>query len=317
MSAEAIGRIAWSLNVDDEGYREYTLRTLVETSTPEDGPYVAMRASGLPARGSYWNFGNDIDFQATYRPTITAKPVYDVERCVYWIVENKFSTKPTSKNSDGGSGGGGGGGASTMKISGSFTRYQKKVKKDRHGNLIKSSSHELIDGIEKELDRPTVSIEQTSIAIGPNSFQDMVSMVTCVNDAPLWGLLARQIMLTNVEWTNNFSGDPIYRYSRTLHFEARWLANDDGFDLEDILDTGWKVLRGKWVGDVWTPDGDVDPTNPNDFIVFKDKFQTPFPIRTALNAGNPLTDMTDPKFIPKVELANEANFFLLGIPMTL
>lgn len=316
MSATALGRVAWSSGIDNEGYVEYMLRTLVRTTTPEDGPYVAMNALGLPSRGSYWSYGNDVDFSAYYQPTVTARPVYDTEPCVYWLVENKFSSKPLTKDSDGGSGGGGGGGgAINIKVSGSFNLYQKKVTTDRLGKLIKSSSLELIDGVEKEKDRPTVSIEQNSLSIGPTDFASMVKMVSNVNDAEMWGLPARHIMLKNIEWTSHLTGEPINRYSRTLHFECRWL--DDPFDQDDIIDTGWKVLRGKWVNHVWVPDAGLDKTDPNNFIVFKDEFGSNFPTRTLLNEGNPLTDFENPKFIPPVELQTESNFFLLGIPTTL
>lgn len=316
MSAFVRGRIGWKLDTSDDNYRTYKLRSLIQTTDPDDGPYTVTQASGLPVRGTYWSHGNDVDFAAYCYPTISVAPVYDVEKCNFWIAEQTFSTKPLARDAEGGdNGGGGGGGGIVVSISGSFNKTTKKTSRDRNGNLIKSSSHEPIE-VEKEIDRPTVQIEQNVIDLGPGGFSGMIIMVNTLNDADMWGLPRRHIMLTNIQWSRNLF-DPINVYKRTLTFEVRWGGAFDSFDLNDILDCGWKVLRGKWIDNVWTPDGDADVTNPNDFIIFKDKWGERFSEKTALLNGNPLTDPNDPQFIDPVEVYSESNFFLLGIPTTL
>lgn len=321
MSATVLGRIAWKKDVDDEGYSVYKLRNLIKTTDPEDGPDTVMNAAGLPTTGSYWNYGNDSDFSAYCYPTMSVAPVYDVEKCIYWISENTFSSKPLSKDASGGGGGGGGGDGTVISISGSFTQATKKTSKciDPDNPLafttIRSSSHETIE-VEKEIDRPTVEIEQNVVDLGPGGFGQMVLMINTLNDAPLWGLPERSIMLKNIQWSRNLY-DPVNVYKRTISFEARWPGLQDSWDLDDILDCGWKVLRGKWVGNDWVVDGDADVANPMDFIIFKDKWGERFSEKAALIDGVPLTDPTNPQFLPTVKLYTTSNFLLLGIPTTL
>lgn len=315
MGATVRGRIGWKLETSDDNYRTYKLRNLVKTDSPLDGPYTVMNAAGLPRRGTHWAFGNDLDINAYCYPTISVAPVYDIEKCIWWVTEQTFSTKPLVADGSGdNNGGGGGGGGIVISVSGSFEYITKKTSKNRLGKLIKSSSHEPIE-VDKEITRPTVVIEQNVVDLGPGGFAEMVTMVNSLNDAGLWGLPKRTIKLKNMQWSRNLF-DPVNVYKRTLTFEARWNGTDT-FDIDDILDCGWKVLRGKWVGNTWTPDPDADVNNPEDFIIFKDKYGERYSEKTALKNGLPLTDPTDPQFLPPVEQEPERNFFLLGIPTTL
>lgn len=310
MSAIVKGRLDWSKSVDAEGYRNYKLLLLVEADDAQDGPHTISQASGMPIVGTPWLFGNDNDFWAFCWPTASFTPILTKEPNRYWQAELNFSNKPMSRCQD-----------NSIedplleppKISGSFTRWTKKAKRDRNGKMIKSSSHEPIDGLEVDANRPSIVIVQNLPTAGVEGFAEMVDTL---NDAPLWGMDERKIKLSNVSFDQKIYGTCNFYYTRTLEFEVR----REGFDFEDVLDVGWKVRRGKWEGTplAWNPDDDADNTDPNDFIVFKDSKGENFPQRTPLDGqGDPLTDPLTPVYIPTVEYYPESNFALLGIPTSL
>jgi hypothetical protein len=66
-------------------------------------------------------------------------------------------------------------------------------------------------------------------------------MANTVNDAILWGLPPRCILLSQVSWERKFYGICFYYYTLHLTFDI----NYDGFD-RDLVDEGTKVLNGQW-----------------------------------------------------------------------
>lgn len=312
MSGINRGRTDWTLQRDDEGYRTYKLTSLVETSDPADGPLTVMLASGNPLPGTYWNYGNDVDPWCYCYPTASVSPFYKGEPCQFWEIQHTFSNKPLRRCQD----------TSIddplnepMKISGSFTRYNKdNVERDRFGNMIRSSSHEPVRGIQKPCNSPSVMIEFNQSYLGLDIFSPMVSTV---NDSDLWGLGPRKIMLANVTWSRLMFGSCSFYYNIKLEFEIRF----EGWDLDDVLDKGFKVRKGQWLpptgpwsAKVWTPDTSLSVNEPKNFVVWKDAKEENIPTATPLKNGDPLFDPADPQFLATIELLDESNFYLLGIP---
>jgi len=316
MSATVKGRIDWGLDRDNEGHRTYKLQSLVKCSSSLDGPATVMTASGLPSIGSFWAFGNETDPWAFCYPTMKVTPVNTGEPNIWWEVEQTFSTKPLNRCQD----------ESVddpllepPKISGSFARFQKEIERDRNNALIKSSSHEIVRGIEKDASRPQVNISFNSPILALDTIS---SMIDGVNSVPMWGLTTRKIKLTTVSWERKMNGLCNYYYTKNLQFEVRY----EGWDVEDLVDKGFKCLRGKWnksgTGDgatySWEQDSGLDPEDPDHFIVAKDANDENAPQETLLDgSGGRLTDPNSPVFLSTVELYHEYNFLEYGVPAVL
>lgn len=323
MAAELIlgGRFVWGGERDDEGHRTYTIAHRVKTTDPLDGPNTVMQCPGLPAIGATWNFGNDVDVWAFCLPSMKVdlfkqRPGHPHR---HWLVSQRFTTKPLKRCQD----------ASIedpllepQKISGSFVKYTKEVFRDRFGNYIKSSSHEMIRGPQVEFDanRPQVNIEQNVPTL---ELDLLASMVDTVNDTPLWGLGTRRIKLSEAAWERKYFGQCSIYFTRQLGFDIAW----EGWDRE-IVDEGTKALNGRNVNGVWTienfKDGTVpDKNNPLHFIRYKDGNGEI--ARVILNGlGEPAREATatgtGTSFAPgqiAVDYYSEANLLLLGIPTDL
>jgi len=294
VSASVLGRLSWEVDRDKEGHRNYTLRSLVETTDADDGPVKVIFATGLPAIGSFWAFGNDVDVWAFCTPELKVTPVVEGEPNRHWEVEQKWTTKPLNRCQD----------QSVenplmepQKVSGSFVQYSRQVETDRHDKLIKSSSHEIIRGVEKDDARPSVSIGQNVLNL---QLPLITSMRQTVNDSPLWGLPARCIKLSRISWSRVLYGLCFFYYTRTFEFDIKF----ETWDLDDLADVGFKKYGG-----------DGDRADPANFIVIKDKQDENSPERCLLDGnGDMLVDPTNPVFIPTVELYEQSNFLSLGIP---
>lgn len=295
MTATFLGRIGWSMDRSEEGHRDYRLLSRVGTTDPEDGPAIVFGCAGLPAVGDAWAEGNDSDPWAFCWPTMKISPLFEGEKQQVWQVENLFTTRPFRRCQD------------TpvedpllepAKIGGSFQKYTQEAKQDRHGNPVLSSSHEPLRGVEQDFNRPSVQISVNTSALELDVFS---AMVDHVNDADLWGLPPRCIKLSDVSWERVYYGVCYPYYRRTMSFDV----NFNTFDPK-IPDFGSKWLK---------PGG--DPSNPYDFIVFKDDQDenTHIPLD---GAGLPVGYYgAGDQHIFNFELYPEANFLLLGIPTDL
>jgi len=289
------GAIDWNLTRDKEGHREYKIQWLCESNDWNDGPERAYWTPGLPAIGSTWAFGNDLDLWAFCWPNATVKPVLTKERQNLWIVENMFSTKPLSRCQD------------TdienplnepMEISGSFVKYTKEIAKNKDDEKIASSSHERIRGPIMEFDhnRPTVTIGMNLLTLPLSTFAPMVDTV---NNHVLWGLGVRRVKLSNVQWERKLYGTCTFYYTVTYEFDIDYTTFD-----RVTWDEGTKILSAG---------GNVN--NPDDFEQYKDVNGEN--TRVFLDgAGNALTNGAAPVEID-IKFYNESNFFTLGIPASL
>lgn len=319
MAATVKGRIDWGMSRDEEGHREYKIVWLVKTSSTSDGPATVMAASGLPAVGSYWNFGTESDPWAFCYPNLTVRPLYNRERSDLWEVEQTFSTKPLNRCQD----------ASIENplnepptVKGSFVKFVKKIQQDRHGNMIKSSSHEPIEGLEADDNRPTISIGMNLVSLPLAAYSEMVDTV---NDAMLWGLGPRKIKLSNVSWERKLYGLCTFYYTVNYEFDINFKT----FDYK-VRDRGKRVLIGHSPGsklkrDPLDPDA-IDPEtgrpfkdDPKNFEVYKAEEGENTPSFVWLDGkGRPWQGegAADPVHEFTVEHYEESNFLLLGIPTT-
>lgn len=319
MAAELIleGRYVWGGERDDEGHRTYTIAHRIRTTEYDDGPAIVMQCPGLPATGATWNFGNDIDVWAFCYPQMKVD-LYKQKpgsKHKHWLVTQKFGTKPLKRCQD----------AAIedpllepQKLSGSFLKYTKEVFRDRFGNYIKSSSHEMIRGPQVEFDhnRSQVNISQNvaSLELGL-----IASMIDTVNDAPLWGLGTRRVKLSEASWERKYFGSCDVYYTRQFGFDIDF----NGWDRE-IIDEGTKALHGEMRGGDWVVTnfeggGVPDRNNPKHFVRIQDEKGNV--MRMILNGlGEPISagdetgtgTSSNPGQI-SVEYYGESNLLLLGI----
>ncbi len=316
------GHRAWGLDRDDEGHRTYKISHQVQALTT-DGPQVVMNTPGLPVIGSIWSFDNDLDSWAFCWPNMKVTPRLPKEKGRIWDVEQLFSTKPLKRCQD-----------TNIedpllepdRISGSFIKFTEEAVRDKDNNFIMSSSNEQLrgPGVEFDKNRPTVRIEQNVAILGLDVFSPMIDTL---NNAPLWGLSARKIKLSNVSWERILFGVCNFYYVRLLEFDI----NFNTFD-RNLLDEGTKVLQGQWdENDNWklkkAGGAEPDPTNPSHFTRYKDKHGEN--ARSILDgAGRPVNtkviNALDDGFVNTggpttifVQKYTESNFLTLGIPILL
>lgn len=267
------GPRSWAMTRDSAGHRDYTIKFMIRC-TPADGPANALQTPGLPLPGSWWLVGNDIDVWAWCTLEASVSPVLTNEPNTRFEVEQKFSTRPPTRwrcSED----------QVTdpvlepPKISGSFVRYTEEATQDRFGLPLVSSSWEQLRGPQVEFDtnRPQVRIEQNILVL---NLPLLASMVDCVNVWPMWGLPARCIKLSEVNWELQYYGACYVYFKRSLVFDINYNTWD-----RQILDEGTKVLKGHW--DKTTGAYILDaiggqppnPFNPNHFIRFQDRLGNP------------------------------------------
>lgn len=326
MTRTLLGVLDWGHSQARDLHRDYWVKLLVETTSDTDGPQLIRTTAGLPAIGSAWTWGDDNDQYALCYPTMECETVVKNEKNLWWILKYNYSTRPWIACAE----------ASITTplsqpdvISGSFVNYQERTCRRREreglpgtgtwygdtGHLILSSSMEPVF-VSKEKSNPTVTITQTVLDL---ELELISQMMLSLNDSTLWGLPKRTIQLRNVPWKRLVWGLCTYYFQRTLEFAVDYKT----WDITDLTDYGTKVLnkelpgysaRVNEQGDL----GSIDRTNPRNFV------------RAIDSAGNiiervPLDghgeECTDPyshdHFIDKVELYEESNFLILGVPTSL
>ena len=267
------GPRTWSSSQDEEGYVTYTVVNLVETDDAHDGPQQARETPGLYVPGSLYQIGNDSDFYAWCRWNDKITPLTKNEQTTLYEVEQYFSNKPLppEKNrcQDAKI-------ESPLlqppKISGGFQKYSEEATKDRIGNPLENSSHEMLRGPHVEFDANRNTIKISMNVLSYDLCVLAAAMVDHVNNAPLWGRPPRCVKLSAAPFERLFQGSCSIYYTLNLEFET----NAKTFD-RDIPDEGSKVLHGHW--NLATGQWDLDaingkppnPLNPAHFDRFKDR----------------------------------------------
>jgi len=284
MTITNLGPYNWSAFRDDEGHREYRILHKIRTNTPfrwtgaayaGDGPEAISGATGLPAIGDAWSYGNDSDAWAICGPRRVIRPFdpKDGEFIQFYSVESTFSTKPLNRCMTDAIGDPL---LEPQKVRGNSVRYTIEAMKDQTGRVLMSSSHEPFRGPQVEFDggRDQVVIEQN---VADLELALCTSLRNKLNDDVLWGLAARRIKLSDFSWEELWYGSCTYYYKRIFTFDIR----NDPNDLFDrtILDEGTKVLNGRWdletCGDTHWVDVLIcgespDKDNPQHFTRYKD-----------------------------------------------
>lgn len=323
MATGIVGYKSTGGEIDDEGYRKYTLTALIESDDKNDGPFTVMNTPGLTLPGSPWSFGNDYDPWSYCYPSMKVSIYSEKEGdpAYFWQVEQTFSNKPLKKCQD-----------QKIedpllepqKVSGSWTKKTREAAFNRFGFRILSSSFEQIRGNQVEFDESldTVTIEQNCALLGLPIF---TAMKDHVNSSVLWGMAARTVKLGKVSWERKILGTCGYYYTRTLEFEIDARTWD-----REVPDEGDKVIDGAWKKNTTTGDWEWDPkvytddlihlipinrADPRNYIRAKDPHDQPFHVQLDGN-GAPLKFGDAPAKI-HVEKYDEANFLILGIPTVL
>lgn len=332
------GPLVWEGERDDDGHRTFSVTHRVVLSGTDWGPAAVMTASGLPTPGSYWLFTrtagslSDIDvwaFCTPYMKVSAAKGFKQGEVITHWDVEQRFTTRPLKRCN-----------TTTIedplleppRVSGSFVQRLVEAQRDRFGNLLKNSAHEMLKGPQVEFDDHThqVQIEMNSATL---DLQTVTLMMNTVNDAPLWGLPERCVKLSGFAWERLLYGVCNYYFRRSFQFDT----DANTFD-RDVPDEGTKVLTGYW-GDTegestgtnatgWVlrnvDGGPPDPSNPQHFQRYKDRNGencrvlldgAGLPAETIIfnGTGGAGTSSGNVAQI-HIEKYSESNFLLLGIP---
>lgn len=285
------GLSKWSLVRDEAGYREYRCTHKIKADTT-DGPRNVLNTAGLPLPGSAWSFQDDADPFVWCRPNAEVKLIReDDAKGTIWTVEQLFSNKPLDDKKqrcfdqpevDNPL-------LEPQRVSGSFVRYQEEAVEDRWGDAIVNSAHERIrgDAVTFDANRPQVRIVQNVPLLQLELFAPMVDTV---NVQPFWGLPARSIKLSDVQWEKKYWGNCLAYYERAFIFDIRTKVNPvTGITFGDwdreVPDEAGKVLSGHWstVEECETPGWidepicgvDPDPDNPSHFKRIVDRDGNP------------------------------------------
>lgn len=276
--------ISMSLEVDEEGYRDYSITYLVYT-TKTEGPHAALLTPGLPVSGSMWIVGDDMDVwvHCTKKRSITVHYPDEAKSegpkgYRYWRVGFVFTNRPQKNCSDDDVDDPL---LAPQKVSGNYTKFTKEATYDRYGYQLTSSSHEQMRGPQVEFDEPrrTVRIEQNVALL---NLPQLDLAFNKVNSAVMWGLPPRCIKLSSASWDEKWYGTCNKYFTRQFEFEI----DPNTFDRR-IPDEGSRVLKGHWderetgTGSAPNPTWgtyvldqisglDPDPSNPTHFIRYKD-----------------------------------------------
>lgn len=298
----------WGAEVDDEGYRTYRIQHLVRTTDVLDGPVTVMNAGGLPAVGSAWSFGNEVDAWAYCTKYMKVEPdrATREEPGLYWWVSQKFSDKPQKgdecqdQSIDDPL-------QQPPKVSGNFVNYTQEQQFDKDGNLLKNGAWQPLKGAQVEFDEHRATV---AIAINYPSLDlaNYTGMMNKVNSSPMWGVSARCVKLSSLSWERNLYGVCSFYYTVTFSFDINFRTFD-----RTIPDVADRVLRGHWDEDSgqYVVDDGMDASKPADFIQYKDKNADNG--STIVKDGLPW-DGTLPMPTINIQYYQQANLLSLGLP---
>jgi len=307
MSVTLVGRMYWAGDRDDEGHREYVLRTLLESNDPvDDGPESVMSyLDSIIPIGTLWTFGNDGDWAyCTPRLKVTQRGPDD-EPKQQWIAEQIFSTRPMWRCQT----------ASIespllepVRFGGSFLKEKRQAFFDKDGDPLKTSSLEPVPGAQRDNSLPTVWVEQNHAT---NLIGTLAPMMDNLNDATMWGLPARCWKLQQATWERKWYGLCSVYYTTRLEFAANCYDDPEN---PGTLISGWDEQRPD-VGTRVLDDGG-DPSNPQDFAKYKDKRGENDSVYLD-GSGNAVDDIADAAKIDCLYYP-ETNFFTITwLPVSL
>ena len=235
MSAIAVGYPRdWSLEMNDDGHRDYTVFWPVQTTSVYDGPDIAITAPGLPTPGASLAIGNTIDPWAFYQRKGSAKLIKSRGNRKFWDVALHYTTLPTKR-------------CQTNKIenplmephrvSGEFRKYTAEATEDKDGDPLVNSAHERFKGpvVSRDFNRPSIHLEMNVAWL---NLTVLAGYVDAVNDSTWWGQSARKIKCSEFDWQRVLYGTCNYYFIAKFTFELK----EDTWDFK-VLDEGAKILE--------------------------------------------------------------------------
>jgi len=282
----------WTLSVDDEGHRDYTVVWPVETTDSLDGPDIALTAAGLPLPGASLSIGNSTDAWAFYQRKGSAKLRKSATQRKMWDVTTIYTTRPRARcESD-----------SIEnpllephKVRGAFTKFQREAVKDKDGNAVLNSANQRFRGPAVQIadSRPTVELEMNVAWLDLDFLSDYVESV---NDDTWWGLSERVIKCTDFTWEQLLYGSCYTYFHVVFSFELK----ADKWDLQ-LLDEGDMVK--------------IPGTAPPEFKRAKDANEEL--VHVLLDGNGAALAPGDPEvYLPK-RVRKEKDFSAVGWPATL
>lgn len=239
MSVVSVTTLRSTGGIDDEGHQSYDVVYHVRTNDPEDGPYVAINASGVARWGDSYIYGNESN-QFAFCRRLTADYVDWPNDRLNYHVSAYYTTKPFG----GYSGSRGGDVSSTSlfqspldepwKISGSYIRLTRITDRDKDGKAMTTSAHEpkvaeVPDG------HDTLRLEGPSATL---SLATRAQAMFHVNSATIWGLTARQLLMTKWDYDVRYYGTQSY-----IHNSMEFEINYAGWN-ETYIDAGFREYIG-------------------------------------------------------------------------
>ena len=194
MTASTAKRIKSGIAWTRDWHREYTSIYEVITNDLDDGPITATAATGIPAYGSSYSWGNDVDAWAF---AISANADIRDEKTTsrVWRVTINHSTQPRLRCAD------------TQRdnpldeppiLSGSFVQFTKPAEKDRNGDPVTNVNDEPF------IPAPEINDSRDSLIIDVNTatidLSQRAEAKDKVNSGAVWGLGARQVLLKQWSW---------------------------------------------------------------------------------------------------------------------
>ena len=279
----------WTLETDEEGYRDYKLQWLVLTDGKLYGPDYALTAPGMPTPGASLNVGNTVDPWCFYQRKGSAKLVKREANRQVWDVTTTFTNRPVKR-------------CETAQfedpllephqVSGGFNKYSAEALEDRNGNAITNSVLQRIKGpaIQRDFNRPTVNLKMN---VSWLDLAFLAEYVDAVNDATWWGQPARTIKCSEFTWERVLHGTCNFYFTVAFTFELK----ADTWDFA-ILDEGTKMK--------------VPGSAPPRYVAYKDEREENATVLLDGN-GNP----TGVPFYNEFRVYQEKDFSAVGWPASL
>lgn len=228
----------WSGGRNKNGWSTYNAQFLVLTTDTHDGPDTVLLATGLPAPGDPWQFGNDDRPDVVCLPQRSCKVLRAREHDPghVWTVDTEWSNDAAYNGP-------------IISINGQ--KYTKEVFRDRFGRILCSTSFELFRGPQAEFDfnRIAVEIEYPKKLTLDLPLWTVLANSGALNSGVMWGLPARCVKMepysVQEKWDEEFGK----YYGVTFRFTTYVIYDKDGnptsgFDRE-VLNEGTKAL-GTW-----------------------------------------------------------------------
>jgi hypothetical protein len=283
---------------------EYTVVYQVITDDVNDGPLTATTASGIPSRGSFYQFGNEADYWA-FAESARAKLVSrDNSRKVWNVTITYRHPSDTQQQNDAPNASAADPLDIGWKISGSFANQQLPAEVDSTGAAVTNSVEEPFIDPPLMYDAPidTLILEKNTATI---NLATRAACIGTVNSAEMWGLKKRQIKLARWDYRILYYGNGSSYVSNTFEFQIRSTISEiNGAEIgwtDEVLDKGSRFIVNQFAADPRVRYANITDENGR-FLVEKLDGQG-----NVLPVGDPLAWL---QF--KIEL--EYDFLALGIP---